>query len=610
MAEDGWVVFLDHDDTLAPHALWMIAREVVADPDLRFIYSDCDKLNGQGERINPYFAPDYNYELLLASNYVTHLAAYQLEGIRAIDGFRPGYEGSQDWDLLLRYLAWCGGNAPPKRHLVRHIPHVLYHWRMSATSTAQDIGAKPYALDAGRRAVLDHLRATNQLGIVSVNPQAPICPMVRFLVPEKPVQVSIIIPTRDNAQVLMRCLGSLLQRTAYPNYEVIVVDNGSKDPATLRFLLEAGRNERVRIKRHPGPFNYSAMNNAAAVDANGEVLCLLNDDTEIVEPAWLNDLVGLAIRPGVGAVGSKLLYPNGTVQQNGIMIDWAARPGSRAMHAFQQLPAGHPGQANRNLITQEWTALTGACMVVLRKLYLEHGGLDADEFPVDYNDVDFCLRLYKAGYRNIVSAQAVVIHHEGATKKRHAAEHALDRVIADENRLMARHGDVVDGQWSRNLLFHPHMDKAAMAGVAKPWAIQRERVLIVNGTVEDAMAAWHNGQLPFCAALNGHAMHLTYPHMSHVKPIDVRGEIEPFLEILGALEIPRLVFCGVGNGTIGAVGFLATVSEAGWQVEYRPTAAANFQDPYVHAGAWAAAFERLMETTLESQPAEVENAAA
>lgn len=595
MAKDGWVVFLDHDDTLAPHALWMIAKEVVEGPDyLEFIYSDCDKLTERGERCNPYFAPDFNYELLLASNYVTHLAAYRLEGIKAIGGLRVGYEGSQDWDLLLRYLVERIGVTPDRKR-VRHIPHVLYHWRMSANSTSANIAAKPYALDAGRKAVLDHLRETSQLSIVSPNPQSPICTMVRFLVPDPAPKVSIIIPTRDNAPVLHRCLNSLLQRTAYPNYEIIVVDNGSKDPATLRTLTEASKHERVRIKRHPGPFNYSAMNNEAAAEVDGDFLCLLNDDTEIVEAAWLNDMVGIARRPGVGAVGAKLIYPNGSVQQNGIMIDWNARPGSRAMHAFQQLPVNHPGQASRNLITQEWTALTGACMVVSRSLYLSAGGLDADEFPVDYNDVDFCLRLYKAGFRNIVSAQALVTHHEGVTKKRHASEHAMSRVVADEERLRKRHGDVFDGQWNRNLMFHPHMDKASVPGAEKPWKVERERVLIINGTRDDAIAAWRKGHLPFCATLNGHALHMTFPHMAHVKPLDVRGPVEPFAEILGMLEIPRIVFCGVGNGTLGSVGFLTALSELGWPMEYSPTPAADNRDPYVDARVWAAAFERLLD---------------
>lgn len=621
MAEPGydapsWVVFLDHDDVLAPHALWMIAREIVTDNNLQFIYSDADKLKEDGTRDAPYFAPDFNYELLLASNYVTHLAAYRLDGIRAIGGLRPGYEGSQDWDLVLRYLAdRCG--TPPDRKLIRHIPRVLYHWRMSPNSTSANINAKPYALEAGRRAVLDHLQATGQTGaFVGPNPQAPVCVMVRFLISEPAPMVSIIIPTRDHDQVLSRCMGSLLARTLYPNYEVLIVDNGSKDPATLRLLTEAQKDKRVRVLRRPGPFNFSRMNNDAAREAKGEFLCLLNDDTEIVEPAWLNDLVGLAGRKDVGAVGAKLMYPNGTVQQNGIMIDWNARPGAKAMHVFQQLPVNHPGQASRNLITQEWTALTGACMVVRKRLYLEMDGLDEETFPIDYNDVDFCLRLYKQGYRNLVSAQAIVVHHEGATKKKHVKEHAFARVVADEARLMERHGDVHDGQWNRNLMFHPHLDKAASAAPAKPWSVDRQRVLIVNGTVEDAMRAWNEGKTPFCATLNGHHLHVTYPQLAHVRPIDVRGPIEPFVEILGALEIPQLDFCGVGNGTAGLIGFLAAVADVGWRVEYRPTMTAQAWDPYLGEDVWqlmmgklAAAQKRSAEMVADGgAAAEVEDA--
>lgn len=594
MANPGWVLFLDHDDTLAPHALWMIAREIVGNEDLVFIYSDADKIKEDGARDHPYFAPDFNYELLLASNYVTHLAAYRVDGVREIGGFRPGFEGSQDWDLVLRYLtAYCG--TPPDRRLVRHIPHILYHWRMSPTSTAANIEAKPYALEAGRRAVTEHLRSIGEAAFVGPNPQAPICTLVRFMPPDPTPLVSIIIPTRDNDKVLARCLGTLVQRTAYPNIEIIVVDNGSKEPATLRLLNDIQKDKRIRVFRRPGPFNYSRLNNDAVKEAAGDLVCLLNDDTEIVEGAWLNDLVGLALRKGVGAVGPKLLYPNGAVQQNGIFIDWTARPGGRAVHAWQQLPAGHPGQANRNLITQEYAALTGACMVIRKALYLEIGGLDEEAFPVDYNDVDFCLRLYDKGYRNIVCAQAVMFHHEGQTKKKHVKEHAFARVVADEERLVQRHWHIFDGQWNRNLLFHPHLDQVTSASQNKPWTFLRQRVLIINGTIDDAMQAWKDGDLPFCATLHGHALHMTYPQMSHVRPIDLRGSVEPFLEILGVLDIPRLVFCGIGNGTIGAVGFFAAVTDLGWPVEYRPTNTAEFRDPYIASEAWEVVFSRLRE---------------
>lgn len=592
MANDGWVVFLDHDDTLAPHALWAIAREAVLHPEVQFIYSDADKIREDGVRDNAYFAPDFNYELLLASNYVTHLAAYRLEGIRQVGGLRPGYEGSQDWDLVLRYLtARCG--TPPDRNLIRHLPYVLYHWRMSATSTAANIEAKPYALEAGRRAVMDHIKAIGQGAFVGPNPQAPICVMVRFPTPDPAPLVSIIIPTKDNDKVLGACLGSLLQRTLYPNFEVLIVDNGSEEPATLRLLAEARKDARIRVLRRPGPFNYSKLNNDAVGEAKGEIICLLNDDTEVAEGAWLHDLVGIVLRPGVGAVGPKLIYPNGVVQQNGIFIDWSARPGGKAVHAWQQLAHGSPGQGNRNLITQEYIALTGACMVIRKALYMEMGGLDEVNFPVDYNDVDFCLRLYEKGYRNIVSAQAVMVHHEGKTKRKHIKDHQMTRVIADEDRLVQRHGHTVDGQWNRNLMFHPHLDQATSAAVPKLWDFERERVLIINGTTDDAMRYWAAGKLPFCAVLNGHALHMTFPTMSNVRPLDMRGPPEPFLEMLGTLMIGKIQFCGIGNGTVGVLGYLTAVAECGWKVEFDLTQTAHFRDPHICDEAWTAMFARL-----------------
>lgn len=594
---DDWVIFLDHDDVLAPHALWTIAKAAIDHPAAQFMYSDADKLTEEGKRDHPYFAPDFNYELLLAQNYVTHIAAYRITGVKAIGGLRPGYEGSQDWDLVLRYLeARCG--TPPARNLVHHIPHVLYHWRMSMNSTSGNIAAKPYALEAGRRVVLEHLQRTGQHGaLVAPNPQIPSYTMVRFLPPDPAPLVSIIIPTRDNPKVLERCIGSLMGRTAYSNFEVLVVDNGSRDPATLRLLTLIQRDKRVRVMRYSEPFNYARINNLAVASTTGDFVCLLNDDTEIVEAAWLGDLVGLALRPGVGAVGPKLLYPNGTVQQCGIMIDWTAPAGGRALHAYQRLPAQHPGQAGRALITQEWPAITGACLLVRRSIYEEYHGLDGDKFAVDYNDVDFCLRLRTAGYRNLVSAQAVVVHHEGVTKKRNAAEHTVARVRQEEASLFERHGMFVDGSWNRNLIFDPHMDKITLTPPAKPWTIEnRERVLIVNGTVDDALQAWHAGQLPFCATLDGHHLHMTYPRMNHVRPIDMRGAVEPFLEILDTLDVNTVIFCGVGNGTIGALGFLAAVGNLGRQVVYQPTETAGFRDPYIAAAAWDRSFEDLLES--------------
>jgi GT2 family glycosyltransferase/glycosyltransferase involved in cell wall biosynthesis len=600
MAEHGWVVFLDHDDRLPKHALWMLAHTILTNPDAQFIYSDSDKIQPvdpnksveHPDRNFPYFSPDFNYELLLAQNYVTHMACYRLEGIRAVDNLRPGYEGSQDWDLALRYITHTCGNPPDKSKIV-HIQHVLYHWRMSPDSVSMNINSKPYALAAGQRAVIDHLAQTGQRAIVGPNPVFPAYTMVRWLNEQDAPSVTIIIPTKDNKDVLARCLNAVLQKTMYPNFNIVIVDNGSKQKDTLTFLNTVQTHKQVTVKRRPGPFNFAAINNEAVRDTTAQFVCLLNDDTEPLEPSWLSDMVALANRPGVGAVGAKLLYPSGHVQQNGIIIDWSAPPGGKCLHAFQRMGQNDTGQAARNLITQEWVAVTGACLVVRRSLYENVNGMDADAFPIDYNDVDFCLRLHAAGYRNIVSAQALVFHHEGVTKRQHLIGYKRETMIAAEERLMARHKRIVDGGWNKNLMFHPHLTQGTQNAVPKPWTIDRKRVLLVNGTMVDALAQWDAGHLPLCVTLNGHNCHLTFPHATHVQPIDIRGSADNFIGLALMLDIQKVIFCGVGNGTVGAIGYFRKVAET-IQTEVALTKEADIRDPHVPADVFDLGIGALM----------------
>jgi O-antigen biosynthesis protein len=585
--DDSWVCFLDHDDVLPPHALYMIARESQLYPEAKFIYSDSDKLDPQGNRIDPYFAPDFNYELLLAQNYVCHLCAYWTDRVRALGGYRVGYEGSQDWDLTLRYLdRECG--APPDRSKIRHIPHVLYHWRMSPDSTAQNIMAKPYALDAGRRAVLDHIRRTGQNAAIASHPMLPIFNMVRFMVPQEPPLVSIIIPTKDSPEILARCVASIQKRTSYTNYEILIVDNDSRAKDARQLLTQLAKDPKISVSSDNRPFNFTRINNNAVKAAKGEFVCLMNDDTEVLEGAWLNDMVGAAMRDGVGAVGPKLSYPDSTVQQCGTLFDPTAPVMMAALHAFQRLPMNHPGQMGRAFLAAEWLAVTGACLLIKKTRYLEVGGL-SDAFPYDYNDVDFCLRLHAKGYRNLVLGHVNIRHHEGYTKRQHATPETWNRVAADEDRLRLQWIDTIDPYSNPNLLHSPNLDSLRIPAPAKPWdQIERDRILIVNGTKDDAIAAYHRKQIAYCGTLDGHFFRLTYPVIANASALDLRDSPEAFVSLLGKLGIPRVLFCGIGAGTLGAVGFMTALAGLGWPVEFTPTGAARGENPndYIDPDGW------------------------
>lgn len=605
IAAGDWVCFLDHDDTLAPQAMWMLANEIVSNPDAKFIYSDSDKISPTGVLQNPYFTPDFSYELLLAQNYVTHLCAYRLPEVKALGGLKAGTEGSQDWDLVLRYLdAECG--SPPDPKLIRHIPHVLYHWRESENSTSYNVMSKPYAIEAGRKAVIAHFNRIGQSAFVGPHPVIPNFNLVRFPPPDPAPKVTIIIPTKDNAAQLDRCLGSVINLTLYPNFDILVLDNGSTDKHAMRLLTQLMKHKNVRVLRMPGEFNYSEMNNRAVARTDAEFVCLMNDDVEVIERAWLNDMVGLAARPKVGAVGAKLIYPNDTVQEGGIMFSATQPPGQCALHMWQQLPMHDVGQTGRAVITAPCIAVTGACLVIKKDRYEEIGGLDAIRFPVDWNDVDFCLRLHKKGYRNIYAAQSYMRHHEGQTKKR-LNTWTGRQMLADEQKLLALHGDVVDPYINPRLVFHPHLTQLSQMPHAKPWGdTDPVRRLYVNGNDALALQAYKDGYLPYVATVEGHYLVFSAPAMGNVLPIDLRRGTDAFETAIAKLGITEIVFCGIGDGTLGTVGFFAAVASNGWRIIYEPTKEAGTDNDlgYYDAAGWRAGWQGLLDATQLAEAAD------
>jgi glycosyltransferase involved in cell wall biosynthesis len=404
-ATGDWCALLDQDDAFAAHALAFVALEIARHPDAGLIYSDEDKIDEDGLRSNPFFKPDWNPELFLGQNYINHLGCYRTDVLREINGFREGFEGSQDYDLALR----CIDRLRPEQ--VRHIPRILYHWRMVGGSLAAIPDAKPYAKEAARRAIADHCRRQGMPGKVAPCPENAESHRVIRTLPEPAPLVSIIIPTRDRAELLKRCVESIQARTDYSPFEILIVDNGSVEPSTLSFF-RAIEQPGVRVISENGPFNYSRLNNRAAKQARGDILVFLNNDTEIDDGGWLTEMVSHAARTEVGAVGARLWYPDGTLQHGGVVLGL----GGVAGHAFPHIPRGHPGYFNRAMLQQNCSAVTGACLAVRKAVFEELEGFDEVNLGVTFNDADFCLRLTERSYRVVWTPYANLIHHESASR--------------------------------------------------------------------------------------------------------------------------------------------------------------------------------------------------
>lgn len=405
LAQGEWIALQDQDDMLAEHALFWVVDAINRHPACRLIYSDEDKIDEMGVRSAPYFKCDWNPDLFYSQNMFSHLGVYHAELVREVGGFRAGLEGSQDYDLALR----CIEHIAPEQ--IHHIARLLYHWRIHTDSTAHSSEAKPYAMLAGERAINEHLV---RLG---ANAKAKAETLgygyrIRYPLPECLPLVSLIIPTRNESKLLRQCVESILAKTTYTNYEILIVDNGSDEPATLRYLKGLGSEPRIRVMRDDRPFNYSALNNVAVKLARGEVVGLINNDIEVISPDWLSEMVSHALRPEVGAVGARLWYADDTIQHAGVVLGVHGIAG----HVHRFLPKGDTGYCGRAALIQSFSAMTGACLLVRKSIYEAVGGLNEIELQVACNDVDFCLRIREAGYRNIWTPYAELYHHESATR--------------------------------------------------------------------------------------------------------------------------------------------------------------------------------------------------
>lgn len=418
MVRGEFIALLDHDDELSEHALYYVAERLNRNRDLDLIYSDEDKMTSYGMRFNPYFKPDWNPALLWSQNYICHLGVYRTELVRKIGGFRAGTDGAQDWDLCLRVA------DATSEERIAHIPQVLYHWRVIEGSTAQSTSFKPYVKEAQIKAVSDHLQRRGVEG-AHVSFLEDIAQLrVVFPLPKELPLVSLIIPTRNLLHMLERCVESILDKTEYKNFEILIVDNGSDDPDTLRYFEEVQkRASNVRVIRDDLPFNFSRLNNLAAKHARGEVLGLLNNDLEVITPEWLSEMVAHAVRPEIGAVGAQLWYPSDLLQHGGVILGI----GGVAGHNHKGCRRGDPGYFNRIILPQYFSAVTAACLLMRRSVFEEVGGLNEVDFSVAFNDVDLCLRIGKAGYKLLYTPFAQFYHYESASRGYEDTPEKFDR---------------------------------------------------------------------------------------------------------------------------------------------------------------------------------------
>lgn len=425
-----WIVLLEPGCTLPDHALVTIAREIDAHPGVRMLYADTDVIDAEGRRGDPCFKPDWNPDLFLSRNLFSPMGVVQASLFEEAGGLNAAADGAQGFDLALR----CVERVRPDQ--IGHIARILSHSRRPLAPAGK---ADAQALD----------RHFQRIGTAATAEATPHGLRVRYALPEVPTFVSLIIPTRNGVNLVRQCIESIVLETAYPNYEILLVDNGSDDPEALAYFAALGAQPGITVIRDDRPFNYSALNNAAVAQARGELVGLLNNDIEVISPDWLHEMVSLALQPGVGAVGAKLLYPDMTIQHGGVVLGI----GGMAGHAHKHLPSTVAGHGGRAQLVQNFSAVTAACLVVRKSLYEQVGGLDEAQLGVAYNDVDFCLRLREAGYRNVWTPYAELLHHESASRGLEMAAESRDRLARESAVMRSRWADLIahDPAYNPNL---------------------------------------------------------------------------------------------------------------------------------------------------------------
>jgi GT2 family glycosyltransferase len=420
LAEGEFVALLDHDDALHPDALALVHEALAAAPEADYVYTDEDKIDEAGHHGAPFFKPDWSPERMRTQMYTCHLGVLRRELMEEVGGFDASCEGSQDWDIVLK--------VTERARQVLHVPRVLYHWRTLATSAAGGgEEAKPWAFEAGTRAVQAHC---DRIGLKAEVRRDLETPGVYHLEPrltDEPL-VSIVIPTAGRRRevryrevvLVEHCVESIVATSTYENVEIVVVADSHVDTATREHLVGLG-GDRVRLVEFEREFNFSAKINRGAVHSEGEYLLILNDDMEVVTPNWIERMLMYAERPDIGAVGGRLWWQDGRLQHAGILFENGGYPG----HIYYGFPGTSGAYSNNILVAQNYLAVTGACMMASREAFEEVGGFSLD-FPMNYNDMDFCLKLNAAGRRNVYDPDTILYHFESSSRDTEVAEWEKD----------------------------------------------------------------------------------------------------------------------------------------------------------------------------------------
>lgn len=446
-ARGEWTVFFDHDDLLVDVALEVMIR-AARRTGARLLYSDEDKIDQAGYFREPNLKPDWNYRYVLGCNYVCHLTMVETATMRAVGPLKRDYDGAQDHDFILRCAELLD------HRLIHHVPELLYHWRITPNSTAANVSNKQYAVNAGVRCVSDHLARTGRTATVSSINGLTIYDVA--WTPAGEPRISIIIPFRDQADTTRRCVESLVENTRYANYDIVLVDNWSTSHDSQAFLAEMKAQARVRVLQVVEDFNYSRLNNLAARGSDAEYYVFMNNDVFVTDPDWLHRLLGEATaRDDIGIVGGKLLYPDQTVQHAGVLV------GVHGVAAHAHLGVGFDdyGYIGRARLSQEFTAVTAACMLIRADLFHKVGGFDETHLRVAYNDVDLCLKIYELGFRIIWCAGFLAEHHESLSRGTDLRPDQEARFFREQQVMMERWGD--KPFFRDDPSYNPHFSKTA-----------------------------------------------------------------------------------------------------------------------------------------------------
>lgn len=433
MATGDYIALLDHDDVLAKYALYEVVKRINQFPEAEFLYSDEDKIDQNGNRFDAYFKPEFAPDTLRCQNYICHFSVFKKELMDKLGGFRSEFDGAQDYDIFLRM------SEVVKPENIKHIPRILYHWRVHKGSTAMENSeAKNYAFDNGIKAIEAHLERVGLAGKVS-NGAIPGIYRIDYEVKGNP-KVSLVIPNKDGKEILEVCINSVLQKTTYENYEIVIVENNSETEEIFAYYKELEKNEKIKVVKYPKTgFNYSGIVNFGVKNCTGEYVVQLNNDTELLTPNWLEIMLGFAQRSDVGAVGVKLYYPDETIQHAGIIVGLGGVAGNR----FKSIPKKGHGYFAQESMIQNLSAVTAACIMTPKSMYEEVGYMD-ETLAVAFNDVDFCLKIREKGYLIVYNPFVEFVHYESKSRGEENTPEKIKRFQGEINRFKEKWQNFLD----------------------------------------------------------------------------------------------------------------------------------------------------------------------